>query len=132
METWSKIFGWDRNQAGKIEATTFHVLTLLYDCLILDESKSLFQFNKESLIQEKKNRLEFTQIVIEKGGYEFLILFFNTMDKRNLESSTLRNKALIILIQIMPHFFTQKLYLLVKKQTDLIIDDLFSEVVKLV
>ena len=108
------------------------MLTLLYDCLILDESKSLFQFNKESLIQEKKYRLEFTQIVIEKGGYEFLILFFNTMDKRNLESSTLRNKALIILIQIMPHFFTQKLYLLVKKQTDLIIDDLFSEVVKLV
>ena len=54
------------------------------------------------------------------------------MDKRNLENSTLRNKALIILIKIIPHFLTQKLYLLVKKQTELIIDQLFSEVVKLV
>ena len=70
--------------------------------------------------------------MIEKGGYDFLILFFTSMDKSNLESSTLRNKALIILIQILPHFFTQKLYLLVKKQTDLIIDELFSEAIKLV
>lgn len=45
-EAWSSIFYWDKNFLGSVDARTYHVLTLLYDSIILEESKSLI-FTKE-------------------------------------------------------------------------------------
>jgi len=48
MEAWSRIFFWDKaNSHGSVDARTYHVLTLLHDSLILEDSKSFGLFTNE-------------------------------------------------------------------------------------
>ena len=78
-------------------------------------------------MQEQKQRLEFSTTVIEKGGYDFLLMLFTQIEKRNLEKSVLRSKSLILLLQIIPHFFSKVLFQYVRKETENSIDLLFAE-----
>lgn len=65
---------------------------------------------------EKNQRVEFCRAFIGQGGFSFIITFFTALEKTQLESNTLSNKSLTMILEILYHFFGQKMYPNVKDQ----------------
>ena len=60
-----------------------------------------------------------------------MLRLFGTVEKRNLDKNILANKILILLLQIIPHFFSKTLFGYVKDEASSVIDNLHSETFKL-
>lgn len=51
---------------------------------------------------------DFMQSFIDRGGFDFLADFFIAVDKSRLEASTIRNKSLQLLIEILTAFMSSR------------------------
>jgi len=130
---WCRLFSWDHEGivAGHIPPETFNLLRVLHDLII---EKTVFSTQtKENLLQEKKIKFDFCIMFVKQGGFNFIVNFFNQLEKTNLDTSTLRNKALTMLLQIIPHFLSQKLFPSIKDSlTDKILYTIFDQNLKLI
>jgi len=95
-----------------MQPSTFHNIMLLYDCILGNSHSRRMkvknipsqQPNAQAKVQASTGILEtteeFSQSFLERGGFKFLATFFTALDKNGLESSTLLNKALTMVIEI--------------------------------
>ena len=74
---------------------------LLYDMIRESPFRGTSTANAEQESQEKNERVEFCKAFITQGGFHYLITFFIALEKNKLESNTLNNKSITMLLEIL-------------------------------
>ena len=120
LPIWREQFNWKKvgqqNAYAQIPPSTFHNIMLLHDCILGNHQNRRMKIknnnnaNLNSLQEQDPETeaneflvdtaIEFSQSFLDRGGFKFVANFFTALDKNGLESSTLLNKALTMLIEI--------------------------------
>ena len=84
---------------------------MLHDAIMTtDKKRHSKQVKTVSASQSAKSEttFEFIAHFVERGGFEFIANYFIRVEKDKLETSTLKNKTLTMLIEILSQLMTSK------------------------